>query len=89
MPALSCEDLARFLAAWKRAYLPMGLVTPAVTNTISVLEELASGPGVLVVDEAERLQRADGEAPVDIGPALAAPEGTPYTNAAPDDDIPF
>ncbi len=76
MVDLTREDVARFLAAWRRAYLPTALLTPAVTKTVAALEELASKGGMVFIPD---------DAPtVPLSPPAAAP-----STIAPDDDIPF
>lgn len=76
MPDLFREEVAAFVAALKRSYMPLGLVTPAVTHTIAALQELAVAGGVLAIatpDDEARLEQLAAAAQASLV----------------DDDIPF
>jgi hypothetical protein len=88
MPDLTREDLGRFLVAWKRAYLPMGLVTPSIIATIAALEQLALRGGMLMIDEpADPLDHPMATNDDDLVRALSlSPDQAPKFT---EDDIPF
>lgn len=74
MVDLTREDVARFLAAWRRAYLPTGLLTPQVQKVVEALETLTVAGGIICVD--------DVTAPLaELTPPLASIDTA--------DDIPF